>query len=316
MSAIPEGRNLMMEHRTYASGDGRAEWSHATPADYSIVATASEEAPARERRPMTMSAISRYRAVSLYGDRVSTGDAEACFADGPVSADVVTTRDDAIRWFLAAKRRHSLAGYARDHGRPIPPLADAEPCGAGENVADGGAVTAHRRSRIRERGAVRPRRRDAGAQAHRRHRGRLARAVDAGMGTLGMAGATALSSVADWPRMIEKTHYRTFEAALGGHWKLMSHRECTCTTATIPTYTMGERPGVLVLRSACASCERNRLWSRLMIRLNVPHNEAMEIAWACPAEQLSGLFRVLDGDDPKRSYEQLRDGMERSDIAS
>ena len=53
-----------------------------------------------------------------------------------------------------------------------------------------------------------------------------------------------------------------------------------------------------------------------MIRLNVPHNEAMEIAWACPAEQLSGLFRVLDGDDPKRSYEQLRDGMERSDIAS
>ena len=104
--------------------------------------------------------------------------------------------------------------------------------------------------------------------------------------------------------MDEYSHYRTFAAAFPGDWRPRRHDPCSCTTAVIPTYTMGEFPGELTLRSECDACERTRLWTRLSLRLRIPVAEAMDIAHDAPAHALPGIFALLGG---ATCDQQLRD---------
>ena len=103
--------------------------------------------------------------------------------------------------------------------------------------------------------------------------------------------------------MAEGSHYGTFAAAFPGDWRPRRHDPCSCTTAVIPTYTMGEFPGELTLRSECDACERTRLWTRLSLRLGIPVAEAMAIAHDAPARALPGIFALLD---VTRCDQQLR----------
>jgi hypothetical protein len=104
--------------------------------------------------------------------------------------------------------------------------------------------------------------------------------------------------------MDEYSHYRTLAVAFPGDWRPRRHDRCRCTLAVIPTYTMGEYPGELTLRSECGACERTRLWTRLSLRLGIPLAEAMDIAHDAPAHVLPGIFALLGG---VMCDQQLRD---------
>ena len=96
------------------------------------------------------------------------------------------------------------------------------------------------------------------------------------------------------PRIHEKSHYHTSEAAFLGDWRWRYHGPCSCTLAVTPTYRMGQLPGELTLRAECNACRRTRLWTRLSLRLGIPVTEAMDIAYDATHHVLPGIFGLLD----------------------